>query len=297
MTELKNKRFRNIEKWSTYEIIDAMYESQLSAISALKPEIQQIVEASEAAADRLIRSNGKLIYVGAGTSGRLAVQDGVELVPTFGWPLERLVFCMAGGLEALAVGVEGAEDAIDVGVNDIEKSGVGPNDVVIVVTASGRTPFTLAALKKAKAMGALTIGIVNNEDSEILQHADFGIFLKTGSELIAGSTRMKAGTAQKVTLNMLSTATMLRLGRTYNGMMVDMIVSNQKLKHRAIGIVSEIASCSAEIAENALNTAENDIKTAVLVSLGYSLEQSKSTLKLVERDLDQALKQVDLMVD
>jgi N-acetylmuramic acid 6-phosphate etherase len=207
-----------------------------------------------------------LIYAGAGTSGRLAVLDGVELGPTYDW--DRTFYALAGGMGALLESVEGAEDDAGAGEAAIREAGAATADVVIGVAASGRTPFTVAAVRAGGALGALTVGIASNAGTPLLEAADHSILLLTGAEVVAGSTRMKAGTAQKIALNTLSTAIMLRLGRIHGGLMVDMRLSNAKLRARAATIVAEIADVDPSAARAALDTAEGNIKRAVLIALG-----------------------------
>lgn len=266
-TESLNPRFADIDNWPTTEAVEAMLEGQMSAIASIKSQTRQIAAAAEAAARRL-QDKGRLVYVGAGTSGRIAVQDGVELGPTFGWPTERLIYLMAGGTDALVHSAEGAEDDGDTARSRIGECGICADDVVIGVAASGKTPFTIAAMNTANEAGALTIAIANNAGTELMNVAQYGLLADTGSEAIAGSTRMKAGTAQKVILNLLSTAIMLRLGRVYRGLMVDMVISNDKLLNRAFGIVKALSNCSENTAIEAVHLARNDIKTAVLIALG-----------------------------
>lgn len=276
-TESLNPRFADIDEWPTLEAVEAMLEGQLAAIAAIKSETVKLAAAAEAAAERLGRG-GRLVYVGAGTSGRVAVQDGVELGPTFGWPAERLVYQMAGGIDALVHSAEGAEDDAEDAATQIADQGISAHDVVIGVAASGRTPFTIGALKAARDAQALTIAIANNDGSELLSVAHHALVAATGSEVIAGSTRMKAGTAQKAMLNLLSTAIMLRLGRVYRGLMVDMVISNDKLQNRAHAIVQSLSGCSAADAIKAVAMAGNDIKTAVLIAMGESLTSARALL-------------------
>lgn len=288
MTEDVNQRFSDFDQWSTQNMVEAMYEGQLVALAALKGSLKDIAAAADEAARRL-RHEGRLIYVGAGTSGRLGVQDGVELGPTFGWPLNRLVFCLAGGPEAMTISAEGAEDIYDQGVRDIQKAKVGKNDIVIGIAASGETPYTLGAIKEARLRGAMTIGIANNADTNLLKESQYPILAETGSELIAGSTRMKAGTTQKVILNILSTAIMAKLGKIYKGLMVDMVVSNKKLENRAINMIRDITGCSLEKSRSSLICAHKNIKLAVLISLGESLADSKNILQEAGENLHKAL--------
>lgn len=296
MTENLCQSFANFDQWSTPDAIAAMYEGQLVAVEAVKPAILDIAKAVDQAVLRLGKT-GRLIYVGAGTSGRLAVQDATELGPTFGWPQCRIVFCIAGGLQALTVSVEGAEDNFEDGKAQIRNVKTGKSDVVIGVAASGKTPFTLGALHEAKALGALTIGIANNPNTPTLLDADHAILAETGSEIIAGSTRMKAGTAQKAILNMLSTAIMTKLGRVYKGFMVDMIVSNKKLEGRAINIICSIAECSNETAQSALKEANKNIKIAILLALGQNFVSAEKVLIQSGGNLRNALAILEVKID
>jgi len=288
MTEGVSKRFIDFDQWSSQDAIAAMYEGQLAALAAIKPAMSDIANAADNAAQRL-GNDGRLIYVGAGTSGRLAVQDGAELGPTFGWPQDRVVFCIAGGLQALTISAEGAEDISGDGDLQMHAAKVCEKDVVIGVAASGKTPYTLAALQAANTLGAMTIGIANNRNTPILAEGDHAILAATGDELIAGSTRMKAGTAQKAILNMLSTAIMTRLGRVYNGYMVDMVVSNKKLEGRAVKMICDIASCSTAASISSLSQANNNIKTAILIAQGQDAISAKNIVSKAGGDLRKAL--------
>jgi N-acetylmuramic acid 6-phosphate etherase len=291
-TEDFDPRFADIDSWPTVEAVEAMLEGQMAAIDSIKGQTAAIALAAEAAAARLA-NGGRLVYVGAGTSGRVAVQDGVELGPTFGWPTERLVYLMAGGVDALMKSAEGAEDDGEAARTEITRHATHQHDVVIGVAASGRTPFTIAAIEAARATGALTISIANNPGAALLSAADHGLLAATGSELIAGSTRMKAGTAQKVILNLLSTAIMLRLGRVYRGLMVDMVISNQKLLKRAHGIVATLTSCSETQAVEAVSLAEHDIKTAVLIALGHTPAEASALLAAHHGNLRAAIESLE----
>ena len=254
-----------------------MWEGQLAAIAAIGRALPAITEATNAATEAL-GDHGRLIYVGAGTSGRVAVQDGAELTPTFAWPQERVKFVIAGGENAFLASVEGAEDDVADAVKQIDAAHLSPHDVVIAVAASGTTPFTVTALQQAGTYRAVTVGVANNRDTALITSAKYPVLIETGPELIAGSTRMKAGTAQKVVLNLISTGIMLRLGRVYRGMMVNMQMTNAKLKRRAETMVARIASCSEAQAAAALAQADGDIKTAALVVLGYEKAEAASIL-------------------
>jgi len=287
-TETVDPRFAEVERWPTTAAVEAMLEGQLAAIASLKGQTDRIAAAAEAAAARL-RHGGRIIYVGAGTSGRLAVQDGVELVPTYNWPTDRLVFLLAGGAEAMTRSVEGAEDDIDAARTEMLAATVGPDDVVVAVAASGRTPYAVAALETARAHGALAIAIANNPDTPLLTQADHAILADTGSEIVAGSTRMKAGTAQKAALNMLSTAIMLRCGLVHRGLMVNMRASNEKLRNRARKMVGSLADTDEERAAIALERAGNDLRQAVLIARGISPEDAVDRLERAGGDLGAAL--------
>ncbi|MBL0767956.1 N-acetylmuramic acid 6-phosphate etherase [Sphingopyxis sp. DHUNG17] len=276
-TETRNPDFIDIDRWPTERAVEAMLDGQVAAVEAIRGQAAAIAAAADAAAARLGRS-GRLVYAGAGTSGRIAVQDGVELGPTFNWPADRLVYLMAGGMTALADSAEGAEDDADDARRRVHDAAIGPGDVVIAIAASGRTPFTVAVVEAARAAGALTIGVANNPDTPLLEAAEFPVLAATGAELVAGSTRMKAGTAQKTIANLLSTAIMLRLGRVYRGLMVDMVISNDKLLQRARGIVATLAGCGADAAADALERAGRDIKRAVLVARGLPPRDAEALL-------------------
>lgn len=287
-TEAVDPRFVDLDRWPSECAVEAMFEGQLAAIASIHGQVSAIATAADAAAERL-RGGGRLVYAGAGTSGRIAVQDGVELFPTYNWPAGRLVFMMAGGLEALTKSAERAEDDADAAREAVDKHSIGPDDVVIGVAASGRTPFTIEAVVAARARGALTIGISNNADAPLLAAAHHAIAIVTGSEVIAGSTRMKAGTAQKAVLNMLSTTTMLRCGLVYQGMMVNMRVSNEKLLHRGQSIIRDIAGVDAETARSALDLGGLEIKQGVLIALGADPIQAKALLQANGDDLRAAV--------
>lgn len=287
-TETVDPRFVDIDRWPTMAAVEAMLEGQLAAVAALKCQTAAIAAAAEAAAARL-HKGGRLVYAGAGTSGRLAVQDGVELTPTYNWPADRLVFLVAGGTAALLRSVEGAEDDVAVAREETLAADVGPNDVLIAVAASGRTPYAVAALETARARGALTIAIANNPGTPLLEGADHPILADTGSEIVAGSTRMKAGTAQKAALNILSTAIMLRCGLVHRGLMVNMRISNEKLALRARRMVATLAGTDEAQAADALARADNDLRRAVLVARGLSPRDAAARLASAGGDLGSAL--------
>jgi N-acetylmuramic acid 6-phosphate etherase len=287
-TETVDPRFADVDRWPTVSVVETMLEGQLAAIAALKDQTAAIAAAAEAAAARM-HQGGRLVYAGAGTSGRLAVQDGVELTPTYNWPSDRLVFLVAGGMGALMRSVEGAEDNVEAAREEVAAAEVGPNDVLIAVAASGRTPYAVAALEAAGARGALTIAIANNPGTPLLAAADHPIVADTGAEIVAGSTRMKAGTAQKAALNMLSTAIMLRCGLVHRGLMVNMRISNEKLFQRARRMVATLAGIDEARAADALELAGKDLRRAVLIARGVSPEEAVERLASAGGNLGDAL--------
>jgi len=276
-TEDVDPRFADLDAWTLASAMEAMWEGQLAAVAAVGRALPAITAATSGA-HQALGQRGRLIYVGAGTSARVAVQDGAELMPTFAWPLERLHFVVAGGESAFTTSVEGAEDDVIDAVNQIDAARLSTHDVVIAVAASGTTPFTVAALQRAGEHRAVTIGVANNSGTALLASASYPVLVETGHELIAGSTRMKAGTAQKVVLNLISTGIMLRLGRVYRGMMVNMQSTNAKLRRRAESMVSQIAGCSEARAASVLEETEGDIKIAALVALGYDKAEAEAIL-------------------
>ena len=277
-TERSSPRYSSIDLWEAEDIAESIVESQFAAVAAVQAVRKEIAAAVVAMRTRL-QDRGRLIYVGAGSSGRLAVQDGSELAPTFGWPEDRLVLLVAGGDRALLRSVEGAEDDAEQGLRLIEQHAVTSQDVLIAVAASGTTRFTLACLREAKLRGALTLGIANNQASPILLDADHPIFLDTGSEPIAGSTRLKAGTAQKVALNTLSTSLMILLGKVHQGLMVDVRAGNEKLQKRSEAMLMQLTGVNRDDARDALSRAQGNIKIAVMVLNGCDLEPAKQMLR------------------
>jgi len=290
-TERSSPRYSSIDLWETEDIAESIIESQFAAVAAVQAVRKEIAAAVVAMGNRL-QDRGRLIYVGAGTSGRLAVQDGAELAPTFGWPGERLVLLVAGGESALLGSVEGAEDDAEQGSRSIDQQAVNSEDVLIAVAASGTTRFTLACLREAKLRGALTLGIANNRGSPILQEADHPIFLDTDSEPIAGSTRLKAGTAQKVALNTLSTSLMILLGKVYRGLMVDVRAANEKLQKRSEDMLMQLTGSGRDDARNALSRAQGSVKIAVMVLNGCELESAKQMLSDSNGELGTALQRL-----
>lgn len=278
-TERRLARFRSVDRWPTGEALAAMLDHQLGALMGVRQALPALAAAIEAAAAVLGDGSGRLVYVGAGASGRLAVQDGVELFPTFGWPHERLLYLIAGGEAALVQSREGAEDDGDAGRAEVERRGIGRGDVVVGLAASGTTAYTRAVIVSARERGALTIGMANNSGAPLLAEAEHGVLLDSGPEFLAGSTRMTAGTAQKIALNLFSTQLMTALGRVYDGLMVNVVASNTKLVERGRNMVQTITGCSAHAAKAAHDEAGHDVKLAVLLIDGLSLAEAQQCLE------------------
>jgi N-acetylmuramic acid 6-phosphate etherase len=291
-TEDTDPAFADLDQWDTLRALERLHESQLAAVAAVGPALPALARAVDAAAARLT-AGGRLVYAGAGTSARIAVQDGAELLPTFGWPADRVAFVVAGGEEALLRPVENAEDGAAAAQARIAELGVEANDVVIAVAASGETPFTVAALRATKLRGALAVGIASNSGTTLITEADHGVLLATGAEPVSGSTRMKAGTAQKVALNLLSTMAMVRMGRVYRGLMVDMIATNEKLRRRAVRMVASLDGCSDAEAASALAATGGDLKAAVLVLRGLDVLAARALLARHGGRLRDAIAQTD----
>jgi N-acetylmuramic acid 6-phosphate etherase len=265
-----------------------LIEGQFAAVAAVRAALPEIEAAAIAMQERL-RDRGRLVYVGAGTSGRMGVQDGAELVPTFGWPDDRLLLLIAGGKDALLQSVEGAEDEVEHAVALVTRHEINADDVLIAVAASGTTPFTVTCLREARKRGALTIGIANNRDTPILHESHHAILLSTGSEPIAGSTRMKAGTAQKITLNLLSCLLMILLGRVYQGLMVDVRALNEKLVRRSEDMLIRLTGRSRDEARAALERANGSVKVAVLLLQGCDPDRATDLLDRAGGQLGKAL--------
>jgi len=290
-TERADPRYREIDAWPAEIALAALFEAQLSAAAAVRAALPAI-EAAAAAALARLRNGGRLVYCGSGTSGRLAVQDAVELAPTFDWPADRLVLLLAGGMAALTQATENAEDDGEAARRAVASHDVTARDIVIAVAASGRTPFTCAAAEESRARGALSIGIANSPDSSLLAIAAHPVLVATGAEPIAGSTRMKAGTAQKIVLNLLSTLLMLRLGRVHDGLMVDLRATNAKLRERALRMLRQLTGAETVAAEAALAAAGGSVKAAVLVLRGHTPEDARALLARHGGHLRTALEEV-----
>ena len=276
-TEIRNKKYVNIEEWNNKSILSGLMESQQKAFDSVKNSLGEIENAVSLAVKKIQKyKSSQIVYVGSGTSGRIGMLDGVELIPTFGWPTNRLKFCFSG--KDVSKPSEGSEDDIELAKNDFQKSNITSNDVVICVAASGTTKYTVAILEMAKKIGAMTIAIFNNNKSTLLNKADVKIYLSSGSEFLAGSTRLAAGTSQKITLNLFSTCLMIRLNKVYKGFMVDMKVSNAKLRKRAESMLSEITSCEISRAHEILVETNYNIKLSILMVNNYSKDEALKLL-------------------
>ena len=265
-TEQANAEHTDLDRYTTSNLVSAFVDDQYLAVQAVQKAAPAMAQVVDAAVPR-IQAGGRLIYVGAGTSGRLGLLDSVELNPTFSWEPARAIACMAGGMTALLRAVEGAEDDAVQGEKDLLNTNPNAHDVIFLIAASGRTPYVLAALHAAKQCGALTVAIVNNAQSPIGNAADIAVVLETGAEMISGSTRLKAGTSQKIALNTLSSAIMVRLNKVYGNLMVDLRATNAKLVRRAEALTMQITGAPEATARATLQTCDYHIKTAVVALL------------------------------
>ncbi|MEG1426970.1 MAG: N-acetylmuramic acid 6-phosphate etherase [Oscillospiraceae bacterium] len=277
-TESNNPATNNLDCMSSLEIVKIMNAEDMGTIAGVKEQIGNIAKGIDYI-EQAFRKGGRLFYLGCGTSGRLGVLDASECPPTFGTPPEMVVGIIAGGDTALRNAVEGAEDSFQAGEKALIGHNVDSNDVVVGISASGRSPYVMGALCKAKQLGATTIGVCNNHNCEMQGNNDLLIAAEVGAEIIQGSTRLKAGTAQKMILNMLTTGSMIRIGKVYRNLMVDMCPSNKKLFGRAIRLVCVATECGETEAEAALSACNYHVKTAILmVMLHCDAKKSKELL-------------------
>ncbi|MEW2545856.1 N-acetylmuramic acid 6-phosphate etherase [Streptomyces sp. NPDC047002] len=266
-TEAFRPDLAEIDRLPTAEIARLMNGEDATVPAAVAAQVPRIAAAIDAIAERVARG-GRLVYAGAGTAGRLGVLDASECPPTFNTEPGEVVGLIAGGPGALVTSVEGAEDSKELAAADLDALGAGPDDAVVGVSASGRTPYAIGAVEHARSLGALTVGLSCNADSALASAADHGIEVVVGPELITGSTRLKAGTAQKLVLNMISTITMVRLGKTYGNLMVDVRASNEKLRARSRRIVALATGASDAEIEAALTATDGEVKNAILALVG-----------------------------
>ena len=288
-TETPAQDHASLDQYPTVELVNVLVDDQLNAVNAVRAAAPRIAAAVAAALPR-VEAGGRLIYVGAGTSGRLGLLDSVELYPTFSWPHERAVALLAGGQDAMFVAVEGAEDDFEQGAADLNKVTVTANDVVLLIAASGFTPYVLGALQAARAAGALTIGFANNAEAPVAKDAEIGITLDTGSEIISGSTRLKAGTSQKIALNTFSSALMVRLHKVYGNLMVDLKATNAKLVRRAIRLTVFATGAEEAAAQAVLEQCGYHVKTAVVALIKQtSVEQAQALLEAAHGSVREAI--------
>jgi N-acetylmuramic acid 6-phosphate etherase len=265
VTEERNDQTMDLDLLNTHELVQRVQAEDLIVAQKVKDVVPEIARAVDIVVEKL-RAGGRMIYFGAGTSGRLGVLDAAECPPTFGVMPEQVIAFMAGGKEAMFQAFEGAEDLKDLGMRDVEFAAkVTANDAVIGITASGRTPYVVGALEKAKELGAATICVLNNPNPALSTICDVDITVLVGPEALSGSTRMKAGTAQKMVLNLLSTCSMVRLGKVYENLMVDLQPTNEKLRERAVSIISLLGGVPRHLAEGALVASHEKAKTAILM--------------------------------
>ena len=278
-TEAIDSRFSKIDTLSTLELLRLFNDSDKSVAEEVAKVLPKIAEAITEITKRM-ETGGRLIYVGAGTSGRLGVLDASECIPTFSLQDGLVIGLIAGGDTALRTGIEGAEDVLEGSIEDLKKLSFSKKDSLVGIAASGRTPYVVGALQYAKEVGAGSIALSCNLNSELSKYADIAIEVDTGAEILAGSTRLKAGTAQKLVLNMISTVSMINLGKTYGNLMVDLQVSNIKLRDRAIRIIQAATSCDVKRAQDALEESKDQVKVAiVMILLDSSAEKALELLK------------------
>ena len=288
-TETPDQRHADLDQYPTADLVNVLVDDQLNAVNAVRAAAPHLAAAVAAALPR-IEAGGRLIYVGAGTSGRLGVLDSVELYPTFSWPHERALALMAGGPNAMFVAVEGAEDNLVQGAADLRAVHPGPNDVVLLLAASGGTPYVLGALRVAREAGALTVGFANNTDAPVAHEAEIGVTLDTGSEIISGSTRLKAGTSQKIALNTFSSALMVRLNKVYGNLMVDLKPTNAKLVLRAVRLTMFATGADEPSARAALEQCDFHVKVAIVaLTKKTTISQARDLLEAARGSVRQAL--------
>jgi N-acetylmuramic acid 6-phosphate etherase len=288
-TESPSPEHAQLDQYPTTELINTLVDDQTNAVKAVRAAAPRLAAAVTAALPR-IEAGGRLIYVGAGTSGRLGLLDSVELYPTFSWPHERALALLAGGQQAMFVAVEGAEDDVDQGAADLMATSPTVNDVVLLLAASGGTPYVLGALRAARAAGALTVGFANNTDAPVANEAEIGVTLDTGAEIISGSTRLKAGTSQKIALNTFSTALMVRLNKVYGNLMVDLKPTNAKLVMRAVRLTMFATGADEGAARAALEQCDFHVKVAIVaLTKKTSIDQARALLEAARGSVRLAL--------
>ena len=288
-TEQPHPDHPQLDRYDSVALVDAFVADQALAATAVRAASAALVRAVDAALPRL-RAGGRIVYVGAGTSGRLGVLDSVELHPTFNWPHERSPALLAGGPGAMFAAVEGAEDSADQGRADITALQPGANDVVVLLAASGSTPYAVGAAQTARAAGALTLGFVNNPQSALGAACEIEVLLDTGAEIISGSTRLKAGTAQKIALNTFSSSLMVKLHKVYGNLMVDLRASNAKLLARALRLTQRASGADETAARAALEACAWRVKVAVvMLKAGIDAGAAEARLDAADGSVHDAL--------
>lgn len=271
-TEKRNEKTLHLDELDVNEVLAIMNEEDSKVAESIKPALPEIAKIVRGTINSF-NNGGRLIYMGAGTSGRLGVLDAVECVPTFGVPKEQVVGLIAGGDKAFVEAVEGAEDSVQLGEDDLKAITLTKNDIVVGIAASGRTPYVIGGLDYARSVGAVTAAISCNQDAAISKHADIKVEVVPGAEVLTGSTRLKAGTAQKLILNMISTAAMVGVGKVYGNLMVDVKPTNEKLEERAKRIIMEATECTYEEASKVYLEADKHVKTAIVMLLTHTTKE------------------------
>lgn len=279
-TEQVNATTTGFSEMSVKEAIEAMHREDFNAVKSVESQIETLEKIIEMTGAVLV-DGGRIIYIGAGTSGRLGLLDAVECPPTFGVDYDTVVGLIAGGDNAFVKAIEGAEDSKEFAVEDLKKINLSPKDIVIGIAASGRTPYVIGGLEYAQTLGAKTAGIVCNQNSPIKAICPRTVELNAGPEVLTGSTRLKAGTATKLVLNMISTISMIKVGKIYRNYMVDVKMTNEKLVTRGIGIVCSVTECSEQEAKEALIATQNNVKEAIVMIL-LGCDHQKAKQKLIE---------------
>lgn len=291
-TESRNQNTLNIDKVSTLEMVKMINEEDKKVANAIEIELPQIAEAIDGIVERM-QKGGRLIYIGAGTSGRLGILDASECPPTYGVSEELVQGLIAGGQEAIFRAKEGAEDSKELAVLDLKDKHLNENDTVVGIAASGRTPYVIGGLEYANEIGALTISVTCNAHSQVAKEAKIAISPVVGAEVVTGSTRLKSGTAQKLVLNMLSTGSMIKMGKVYGNLMVDVKATNEKLVERSKKIVCEATGVSFKEAENILNKTDFDVKLSIFMILSnLEKEEAKVILEMNNGYIAKALKNI-----
>ncbi|HEY1090817.1 MAG TPA: N-acetylmuramic acid 6-phosphate etherase [Burkholderiaceae bacterium] len=288
-TETPSSSHPDLDLYPLSQLVEVFVDDQFEAVKAVRAAAPQLA-AAIAAAEPRIQAGGRILYAGAGTSGRLGVLDSVELYPTFSWPRERAVAAIAGGEKAMFVAIEGAEDDAAQGARDLEAMKPGPNDVLLAIAASGGTPYVLGAIEAAKKAGALTVGFANNPGAPVATNCAHGVILDTGTEVISGSTRLKAGTAQKIALNTFSSSLMVRLNKVYGNLMVDLKATNAKLLRRTLALTMRASGADEATANAALQACDHNVKTAlVMIKKGVDAAAARALLDATDGSVRRAL--------